>query len=35
MGVDQMGALRTAFGAVRRADTISIIGVYGRESDRP
>ncbi len=32
-GVDQMGALRTAFGAVRRAGTISIIGVYGGEAD--
>jgi threonine dehydrogenase-like Zn-dependent dehydrogenase len=32
-GVDQMGALRTAFAAVRRAGTISIIGVYGGEAD--
>ena len=32
-GVDQMGALRTAFGAVRRAGTISIIGVYGGQAD--
>ncbi|MGX6606064.1 zinc-dependent alcohol dehydrogenase [Micromonosporaceae bacterium Da 78-11] len=32
-GVDRMGALRTAFGAVRRAGTISIIGVYGGEAD--
>ena len=32
-GVDQMGALRTAFGAVRRAGTISIVGVYGGQAD--
>ena len=32
-GVDQMGALRTAFASVRRAGTISIIGVYGGEAD--
>jgi threonine dehydrogenase-like Zn-dependent dehydrogenase len=32
-GVDRMGALRTAFQAVRRAGTISIIGVYGGEAD--
>jgi threonine dehydrogenase-like Zn-dependent dehydrogenase len=32
-GVDQMGALRTAFAAVRRAGTISIVGVYGGEAD--
>ena len=32
-GVDRMGALRTAFGAVRRAGTISIVGVYGGEAD--
>jgi threonine dehydrogenase-like Zn-dependent dehydrogenase len=32
-GVDRMAALRTAFGAVRRAGTISIIGVYGGEAD--
>jgi threonine dehydrogenase-like Zn-dependent dehydrogenase len=32
-GVDRMGALRTAFDAVRRAGTISIIGVYGGEAD--
>jgi threonine dehydrogenase-like Zn-dependent dehydrogenase len=32
-GVDRMAALRTAFGAVRRAGTISIVGVYGGEAD--
>ena len=32
-GVDQMGALRTAFASVRRAGTISITGVYGGEAD--
>ncbi|WP_212998090.1 zinc-dependent alcohol dehydrogenase [Winogradskya consettensis] len=32
-GVDRMGALRTAFDAVRRAGTISIIGVYGGNAD--
>ncbi|GLY05295.1 zinc-dependent alcohol dehydrogenase [Actinoplanes sp. NBRC 101535] len=32
-GVDRMGALRTAFDAVRRAGTISIIGVYGGQAD--
>jgi threonine dehydrogenase-like Zn-dependent dehydrogenase len=32
-GVDRMAALRTAFDAVRRAGTISIIGVYGGEAD--
>jgi len=33
VGVDRMAALRTAFAAVRRAGTISIIGVYGGEAD--
>ncbi|MET0492251.1 MAG: zinc-dependent alcohol dehydrogenase [Actinoplanes sp.] len=33
MGVDRMGALRTAFDSVRRAGTISIIGVYGGQAD--
>ena len=33
MGVDRMGALRTAFASVRRAGTISIIGVYGGQAD--
>jgi threonine dehydrogenase-like Zn-dependent dehydrogenase len=33
LGVDRMAALRTAFGAVRRAGTISIIGVYGGNAD--
>jgi threonine dehydrogenase-like Zn-dependent dehydrogenase len=33
MGVDRMGALRTAFGSVRRAGTISISGVYGGQAD--
>ncbi|GID21421.1 glutathione-dependent formaldehyde dehydrogenase [Paractinoplanes abujensis] len=32
-GVDRMAALRTAFQSVRRAGTISIIGVYGGEAD--
>jgi threonine dehydrogenase-like Zn-dependent dehydrogenase len=32
-GIDRMAALRTAFGAVRRAGTVSIIGVYGGEAD--
>jgi len=32
-GVDRMAALRTAFASVRRAGTISIIGVYGGEAD--
>jgi threonine dehydrogenase-like Zn-dependent dehydrogenase len=32
-GIDRMAALRTAFGAVRRAGTISIIGVYGGQAD--
>jgi len=33
VGVDRMGALRTAFASVRRAGTISIIGVYGGQAD--
>jgi threonine dehydrogenase-like Zn-dependent dehydrogenase len=32
-GVDRMAALNTAFGAVRRAGTVSIIGVYGGQAD--
>jgi threonine dehydrogenase-like Zn-dependent dehydrogenase len=32
-GVDRMAALRTAFASVRRAGTISIVGVYGGEAD--
>jgi threonine dehydrogenase-like Zn-dependent dehydrogenase len=32
-GVDRMAALRTAFDVVRRAGTVSIIGVYGGEAD--
>jgi len=32
-GVDRLSALRTAFGAVRRAGTVSIIGVYGGQAD--
>jgi threonine dehydrogenase-like Zn-dependent dehydrogenase len=32
-GLDRMAALRTAFAAVRRAGTVSIIGVYGGEAD--
>jgi threonine dehydrogenase-like Zn-dependent dehydrogenase len=33
MGIDRMAALTTAFAAVRRAGTVSIIGVYGGEAD--
>lgn len=33
IGVDRMAALNTAFGCVRRAGTISIIGVYGGQAD--
>jgi len=33
MGVDRMGAMRTAFASVRRAGTISLIGVYGGQAD--
>jgi threonine dehydrogenase-like Zn-dependent dehydrogenase len=33
MGIDRMAALRTAFASVRRAGTISIIGVYGGQAD--
>ena len=32
-GIDRMAALTTAFAAVRRAGTVSIIGVYGGEAD--
>jgi threonine dehydrogenase-like Zn-dependent dehydrogenase len=32
-GVDRMAALNTAFGSVRRAGTISIIGVYGGQAN--
>jgi threonine dehydrogenase-like Zn-dependent dehydrogenase len=32
-GVDRLAALRTAFAAVRRAGTVSIIGVYGGQAD--
>jgi threonine dehydrogenase-like Zn-dependent dehydrogenase len=32
-GVDRMAALRTAFATVRRAGTVSIIGVYGGQAD--
>ena len=32
-GIDRMAALRTAFAAVRRAGTVSIIGVYGGNAD--
>jgi threonine dehydrogenase-like Zn-dependent dehydrogenase len=32
-GVDRMAALRTAFASVRRAGTVSIIGVYGGAAD--
>jgi len=33
MGVDRMGAMRTAFASVRRAGTMSLIGVYGGQAD--
>ncbi|TQS45603.1 zinc-dependent alcohol dehydrogenase [Cryptosporangium phraense] len=33
VGVDRMAALRTAFASVRRAGTVSIIGVYGGQAD--
>ncbi|GAA0812873.1 zinc-dependent alcohol dehydrogenase [Spirilliplanes yamanashiensis] len=33
MGIDRMAALHTAFDSVRRAGTVSIIGVYGGEAD--
>lgn len=33
VGIDRMAALRTAFASVRRAGTISIIGVYGGQAD--
>ena len=33
IGVDRMAALHTAFASVRRAGTISIIGVYGGQAD--
>jgi threonine dehydrogenase-like Zn-dependent dehydrogenase len=33
IGVDRMAALRVAFASVRRAGTISIIGVYGGKAD--
>ncbi|SHM87845.1 zinc-dependent alcohol dehydrogenase [Cryptosporangium aurantiacum] len=33
IGVDRMAALRTAFASVRRAGTVSIIGVYGGQAD--
>ncbi len=32
-GIDRLAALTTAFGAVRRAGTVSIIGVYGGQAD--
>ncbi|WP_127551973.1 zinc-dependent alcohol dehydrogenase [Actinoplanes sp. OR16] len=32
-GIDRMAALTTAFAAVRRAGTVSIIGVYGGNAD--
>ncbi|GIF76097.1 zinc-dependent alcohol dehydrogenase [Asanoa siamensis] len=32
-GVDRMAALKTAFDCVRRAGTVSIIGVYGGQAD--
>jgi threonine dehydrogenase-like Zn-dependent dehydrogenase len=32
-GIDRMAALTTAFAAVRRAGTVSIVGVYGGEAD--
>jgi threonine dehydrogenase-like Zn-dependent dehydrogenase len=33
VGIDRMAALRTAFASVRRAGTVSIIGVYGGQAD--
>jgi threonine dehydrogenase-like Zn-dependent dehydrogenase len=33
VGVDRMAALKTAFACVRRAGTVSIIGVYGGQAD--
>ncbi|MEU4689400.1 zinc-dependent alcohol dehydrogenase [Actinoplanes sp. NPDC023714] len=33
VGIDRMAALTTAFAAVRRAGTVSIIGVYGGNAD--
>jgi len=33
VGVDRMAALNTAFASVRRAGTVSIIGVYGGQAD--
>jgi len=33
VGVDRTAALKDAFGAVRRAGTVSIIGVYGGQAD--
>jgi threonine dehydrogenase-like Zn-dependent dehydrogenase len=33
MGVDRMAAMRAAFDSVRRAGTISLIGVYGGQAD--
>ncbi|MDP9473445.1 MAG: zinc-binding dehydrogenase, partial [Chloroflexota bacterium] len=33
VGVDRMAAMRTAFYSVRRAGTISLIGVYGGQAD--
>jgi threonine dehydrogenase-like Zn-dependent dehydrogenase len=32
-GVDRMAAMRTAFRSVRRAGTVSLIGVYGGQAD--
>ncbi|MPY85237.1 MAG: alcohol dehydrogenase catalytic domain-containing protein [Actinophytocola sp.] len=32
-GVDRMAAMMTAFGSVRRAGTVSLIGVYGGQAD--
>jgi threonine dehydrogenase-like Zn-dependent dehydrogenase len=32
-GLDRMAAMRTAFQAVRRAGTVSLIGVYGGQAD--
>ena len=33
MGVDRMGSMMSAFDAVRRGGTVSIIGVYGGQTD--
>jgi len=34
IGIDRMAALDTAFGAVRRGGTVSMVGVYGGAADQ-